>query len=255
MYRKQFLLSFVCFPQFPTPLTVFWSSPAISANFTVSHTPCGAGVPSAPFVLLLFHLFFFSVSFQWMIMSVVAPKKKKKKKTPLATPVHRGHVRCTGGAPQNGAQGAPKNPVHRGRFTRDLIAGRPLCTVLTGRPEAQRRSWRVSMSHKRVSIQWRICVICVGMSGMSRQTVNVACESSPSPCAPHTSVVSDVAWNGSPCCRLLHSVTVASDHGKLYRLCCGQQHASVLCNTCEIRGWRMWAVLSSAYLVLRQYEV
>ena len=48
-----------------------------------------------------------------------------------ATPVHRGHVRCTGGAPQNGAQGAPKNPVHRGRFTRDLIAGRPLCTVLT----------------------------------------------------------------------------------------------------------------------------
>ena len=62
-----------CFPQFPTPLTVFWSSPAISANFTVSHTPCGAGVPSAPFVLLLFHLFFFSVSFQWMIMSVVAP--------------------------------------------------------------------------------------------------------------------------------------------------------------------------------------
>ena len=45
--------------------------------------------------------------------------------------MHRGHVRCTGGAPQNGAQGAPKNPVHRGRFTRDLIAGRPMCTVLT----------------------------------------------------------------------------------------------------------------------------
>ena len=55
----------------------------------------------------------------------------QKKPPPVATPVHRGHVRCTGGAPQNGAQGAPKNPVHRGRFTRDLIAGRPLCTVLT----------------------------------------------------------------------------------------------------------------------------